>query len=62
MISDIRFSQGQENTLGIRPPPLQNLNNHSSILTNPLDMNQCSNLSLDYSLRNPAGNYFLIML
>ncbi|KAK7595088.1 hypothetical protein V9T40_001521 [Parthenolecanium corni] len=50
----VRNPQGQENTLGIRPPPLQNLNNHSSILTNPLDMNQCSNLSLDYSLRNPA--------
>ncbi|XP_065207042.1 E3 ubiquitin-protein ligase RNF38-like isoform X2 [Planococcus citri] len=52
----VRGGQGQENALGIRAAPLQNLNSHPGILTaSTLDMNQCSNLSLDYSLRNPAA-------
>lgn len=51
----VRTAQGQENALGIRAAPLPNLGNHSGILTNSLEMSQCSNLSLDYSIRNPAA-------
>ncbi|XKL64357.1 hypothetical protein PGB90_004443 [Kerria lacca] len=51
----VRTAQGQESALGIRAAPIQNFGSHSGILASSLDMNQCSNLSLDYSIRNPAA-------